>query len=90
MYTKEATIRNASGFHIRPAQLFSEQATKFQSKINIRVKDEDVKVDAKSILGLMSLGLEQGRVILIDAEGSDEQEAVETLAGLIEGGFGEA
>lgn len=90
MDTKEATIQNATGFHIRPAQLFSEQATKFKSQINIYVKGEDGKVDGKSILGLMSLGLEKGRVILIEAEGPDEQEAVETLAGMIEDGFGEA
>lgn len=89
MLTKEVTIRNATGFHIRPAQLFTEQAAKFQSQVNILVKDQGVKVDGKSILGLMTLGLSQGNVIEISADGSDEEEALESLVQLIESGFGE-
>jgi phosphocarrier protein HPr/phosphocarrier protein len=89
MLTKEVTIRNATGFHIRPAQLFTEQAAKFQSQINILVKEQGVKVDGKSILGLMTLGLALGNVIEISADGPDEEKALETLVQLVEGGFGE-
>ncbi|WP_169085188.1 HPr family phosphocarrier protein [Paenibacillus sp. PL91] len=85
----EVTIRNATGFHIRPAQLFTEQAAKFQSQVNVLVKEQGVKVDGKSILGLMTLGLAQGNVIEISAEGPDEEKALETLVQLVEGGFGE-
>lgn len=89
MLNKEVTIRNATGFHIRPAQLFTEQAVKFQSQVNILVKDQDVKVDGKSILGLMTLGLSLGSVIEISADGPDEEKALESLVQLVEGGFGE-
>lgn len=89
MLTSEVTIRNATGFHIRPAQLFTEQAAKFQSQVNILVKDQGVKVDGKSILGLMTLGLSQGSVIEISVDGPDEEKALESLVQLVEGGFGE-
>lgn len=90
MLTKEVTIRNATGFHIRPAQLFTEQAAKFQSQVNVLVKEQGVKVDGKSILGLMTLGLGQGSVIEISVEGPDEEQALESLVQLVESGFGEA
>lgn len=85
MYSKQATIKNASGFHIRPAQLFTEKATSFESTIKI-----NESADGKSILGLMTLGLGQGSVITISAEGPDEEAAVEALVELVESGFGEA
>jgi phosphocarrier protein HPr len=90
MVTKEVTIRNATGFHIRPAQLFTEQAAKFQSQINVLVKEHGVKVDGKSILGLMTLGLSQGSVVEISADGPDEEAALESLVQLVDSGFGEA
>ncbi|MBW5447533.1 HPr family phosphocarrier protein [Cohnella sp. CFH 77786] len=90
MVSKQATIRNAAGFHIRPAQLFTEQAGKFQSQINIAVEANGVRADGKSILGLMTLGLQQGSVITITADGPDESEALEALVSLVESGFGEA
>ncbi|PYI57134.1 HPr family phosphocarrier protein [Paenibacillus flagellatus] len=90
MYSKETTIRNESGFHIRPAQLFVEQAGRYQSKITLLSKAANAEVDAKSILGLMTLGLSQGNPVVVAAEGPDEREAVESLVALIDGGFGEA
>ncbi|MBP1157658.1 MULTISPECIES: HPr family phosphocarrier protein [unclassified Paenibacillus] len=90
MYTKETAIRNESGFHVRPAQLFTEQAIKFESQITIQVKEPHAETDGKSILGLMALGLEKGSMISISAEGPDEKEAVEALVALVESGFGEA
>ncbi|MFC5469564.1 HPr family phosphocarrier protein [Cohnella suwonensis] len=90
MHTREVTIRNASGFHIRPAQLFSEKASQFQSTILIKPEGTAIAADAKSILGLMTLGLDKGSVIAIEADGPDEAEAVAQLAELVLSGFGEA
>ncbi|WP_027093917.1 HPr family phosphocarrier protein [Cohnella thermotolerans] len=90
MLTREAVIVNESGFHIRPAQLFTEQAAKFTSKISIAVKGTNTVADGKSILGLMTLGLAKGSEIVISAEGADEQEAIDALAELVQSGFGEA
>jgi len=88
MYEVKAKIQNKDGFHIRPAQLFTEKALAYQSKIQLITDGADV--DGKSILGLMTLGLRQGSVVTIKAEGPDEREAAEALAALIESGFGEA
>lgn len=92
MISKEVTIRNASGFHIRPAQLFTEKAMAFQSAITVKVyKESDItEVNGKSILGLMALGLEKGSVIILSTDGPDAQEALDALAQLVESGFGEA
>ena len=85
MITKETTIRNASGFHIRPSQLFVEKAAQFKSQIILQQG-----IDGKSILGLMTLGLEKGSTLTISADGPDEKEAIEALTELVESGFGEA
>lgn len=90
MHTQNVTIQNASGFHIRPAQLFSEKAAQFQSTILIKPEGTTTEADAKSILGLMTLGLDKGSVITIQADGPDEQEAVAQLSELVLSGFGEA
>ncbi len=90
MLQKQVTIRNEAGFHIRPAQLFSEKAGSFQSAITVKPEGQDAAIDAKSILGLMTLGLSKGAAMTITAEGPDEEAAVETLGQLVEEGFGEA
>ncbi|MEO3944424.1 HPr family phosphocarrier protein [Gorillibacterium sp. CAU 1737] len=90
MAVQQVTIQNASGFHIRPAQLFIEKAVQFQSKILIKPEGTTVIADGKSILNLMTLGLEKGSVITIEAEGPDETDAVSQLAQLVNSGFGEA
>lgn len=82
MVSKEVTIGNATGLHARPAQKFVQLAGKFQSQIQI-YKNNESKTDAKSILGLMSLALEKGTTITIEATGDDEQEAVDQLIELI-------
>jgi phosphotransferase system HPr (HPr) family protein len=89
MVTKTTTIRNEQGFHLRPAQLFTELANKFESEITFTVTGMDDEINPKSILGLMSLGLEKGTSVTITAEGPDEEQAVSELVGLIESGFGE-
>jgi phosphocarrier protein HPr len=89
MVSQTATIQNEQGFHLRPAQLFTECASKFESDITLTVSGMDDEINPKSILGLMSLGLEKGTSVTISAEGSDEEQAVAELVALIDSGFGE-
>lgn len=89
MQTRTVTITNESGFHIRPAQLFTEKAGSFQSDIRLKPQSMDMEVDGKSILGLMTLGLSKNDVITLTADGPDEEEAIRVLAELVESGFGE-
>lgn len=88
MFAKVETIRNEEGFHVRPAQLFAEKAGEFLSEIKV-VNENGEGADAKSMLELMTLGLEKGSKIRIEASGPDEQAAVEALAKLVEDKFGE-
>lgn len=80
---KEVTIRimNETGLHARPAAQVVGLATKFKSKI-IALKD-DKKADLKSLLDLLSLGICQNDLIVIRAEGKDENQAVELITSLI-------
>ena len=80
-------IENKTGIHARPASVFVQTATKFKSKIQIEAKGK--KVDAKSILMLMSMGLVKGTEITIEADGPDEADAVAALKELIVTKFGE-
>ena len=84
---KTVTIKNASGLHARPAGMFVKKASEFKSTVEIKAKNK--VVNAKSIMGIMSLGLGQGDTITIVANGDDEEKAVNSLVELIEGGFGE-
>lgn len=88
MITRDVVIQNASGFHVRPAQLFVEKAAEFKAKLKVKTQS-GAEVDSQSILGLMSLGLEQGAQITLVAEGEDEAEAVDALTALIQSKFGE-
>ena len=85
----EATLKltNKVGLHARPAALFVQTAKKFKS--NIMVKKDDKEVDAKSILGVLSLGAECGSVITIKVNGEDADEALKALVKLINDKFGE-
>lgn len=80
-------IINESGLHARPAALFIKEATKYKSKIWM-IK-EDKKVDAKSILSVLSLGIHKGMDITLQAEGVDSKQALQALKQLIMSGFGE-
>ncbi|EPZ52711.1 MULTISPECIES: HPr family phosphocarrier protein [Alicyclobacillus] len=84
---KEVTLKNASGLHARPASLFVAEASKFSSDVFVEVDGK--RVNAKSILGLLTLGIPQGKTITIITEGSDEEAALNTLTKMIEDGFGE-
>lgn len=82
VYKKEVTVKNESGLHARPASLFVKEANKFQSEIMVVFNDQEVQ--AKSILGVMSLGAKQGSRVLLKARGEDAPEAVKQLAAFIE------
>ena len=87
MFTKELTIKNEVGLHARPATYFIQKANEFKS--GIWVEKEERRVNAKSLLGVLSLGIMQGTTITLIADGSDEQAAVESLSTLVENNFGE-
>ena len=87
MITKEVVINNQVGLHARPATFFIQKANEYRS--TIMVEKEERKVNAKSLLGVLSLGITRGTTITISAEGADEQEAVEALCDLIASNFGE-
>lgn len=90
MYSKTTIVKNASGIHARPASLFVQKASGFESQITVRnvTKDSDAK-DAKSILMVMSLAMACGSEVEISAEGPDEQAAVDALVELVDNGCGE-
>jgi phosphocarrier protein HPr len=83
--TRMVVIKNPQGLHARPAELLARRALMFQSQIEV-VKD-DLRVDAKSILHILTLGASQGTQLVLEARGSDAEEAVETLVALIESQF---
>lgn len=80
MYTKQISIQNRTGLHARPASDFVGLAGRFQSKIELSRVGEEDKYNAKSIVMLLTLGLEKGEDAILSAEGADEREAVEALA----------
>ena len=92
MYTKRTTVINRTGLHARPASVFTNAAKGFESRITIRnlsLKDEDNVGNAKSIISVLTLAMVRGSEVELTAEGPDEQQAVDALVELIDGGFGE-
>lgn len=90
MYSKSVVIKNTSGLHARPAADFVAAAKKFQSGISIaREEKPEEKVNAKSIISLLTMGITKDTRVRIVAEGTDEKEAVEELCAQIEKRFGE-
>ena len=87
MITKEVIIENQVGLHARPATFFIQKANEFKS--SIWVEKEERRVNAKSLLGVLSLGIVGGTSIRIIADGADEDEAIETLAALVASDFSE-
>jgi len=81
------TVRHKVGLHARPAALFVQTAKQFQSEI--KVTHDEREANAKSILGVLALGAEQGAVITIRAEGEDADQALAALQALVESNFGE-
>jgi len=87
METVKYAVENQVGLHARPATFFIQKANEFKS--SIWIEKEERRVNAKSLLGILSLGIVGGTAIRIIADGSDEQSAVDALVGLVESGFSE-
>ena len=85
MISREVTIKNSVGLHARPATFFIQKANSFKS--SIWVEREDRRINGKSLLGVLSLGIVGGTEITIIADGVDEEEAVSSLVKLVESGF---
>ena len=87
MYVKYLLVQNQVGLHARPATFFIQKANEFKS--SVWVEKEERRANAKSLLGVLSLGIVGGTNIRIIADGVDEQEAVDGLVALVESGFAE-
>lgn len=87
MFSEEVVLKNNTGLHARPASHFVFTSSKFNSHIVI-IKDGK-EFNAKSIMGVLSMGASKGTKLTIKAEGEDEKEAVEALRDLVERNFGE-
>lgn len=87
MIKREMTITNNIGLHARPATFFIQKANTFKS--SIWIEKDDRKVNAKSLLGVLSLGIAKGMVVTLVAEGQDENQAVEELINLVQIGLAE-
>lgn len=85
MFTKEVVVQNKAGLHARPATFFIQKANEYKS--TIWIEKEERRVNAKSLLGVLSLGIVGGTDIKIIADGVDEQAAVDGLVALVESGF---
>jgi phosphocarrier protein len=81
------TVRNKVGLHARPAALFVQAAQKFNCDLKVTHGERDG--NAKSILSVLSLGIDQNAVITIQADGENADQALEALKALIENNFGE-
>ena len=87
MISREVLISNSIGLHARPATFFIQKANSY--KCSIWVEKEERRVNAKSLLGVLSLGIVKGMTITVMADGPDENEAVDGLIELVNTGFGE-
>ena len=87
MFVKDVMVQNQVGLHARPATFFIQKANEFKS--SIWIEKEERRVNAKSLLGILSLGIVGGTQIRIIADGADEREAVTALTELVDSGFAE-
>lgn len=85
MLVKEVVVQNQVGLHARPATFFIQKANEFKS--SIWVEREERRVNAKSLLGVLSLGILGNTKIRIIADGPDEQDALDSLVKLVQSGF---
>ncbi len=81
MFVKDVVVQNQVGLHARPATFFIQKANEYKS--SIWVEKEERRVNAKSLLGVLSLGIVGGTTVKIIADGPDEKEAVEGLINLV-------
>jgi phosphocarrier protein len=87
MFTKNVTITNTIGLHARPATFFIQKANSY--KCSVWVEKDERRVNAKSLLGVLSLGIAKGMTITLVADGQDEENAINGLIELVETGFAE-
>ena len=87
MSLKDVTVKNQVGLHARPATFFIQNDNEFKS--SVWVETEERRVNAKSLLGVLSLGIVGGTTIRIIADGVDEQDAVDSLVKLVDSAFAE-
>lgn len=85
MISRNVTIKNSVGLHARPATFFIQKANSYKS--SVWVEKEDCRVNAKSLLGVLSLGIVEGMTITLIADGSDEAAAIDGLVALVDSGF---
>ena len=85
MYIKEVLVQNQVGLHARPATFFIQKANEYKS--TIWVEKEERRVNAKSLLGVLSLGIDGGTTIKVIDAGPDEEQAVDELVKLVNSGF---
>ena len=81
MYSKEVIVRCESGLHNKQATYFVQKANEFES--NVYIEFGQRKMNAKSLLGIMSMGVVTGAVVTLGADGSDEEDAVNSLEALL-------
>ncbi len=82
MVEKQVEIKLKTGLQARPAAMFVQQANRFSSEVFL--EKDGKKVNAKSIMGLMSLALGTGSVVTLSVDGSDESEAIKVLSEFVE------
>ena len=87
MISRKITIQNEIGLHARPATFFVQKALSY--KCSIWVEKEDCRVNAKSLLGVLSLGISKDTAVTVIADGVDEADAVAGLSNLVNSGFAE-
>lgn len=91
MQTAELIIRNRVGLHARPAAVFVKTACRFKCAVTVRNHTKGTPaVNAKSILSVLTLGVEKDHAIVVAADGADEAEALAALTAAVAGRFGEA
>jgi len=88
MVTEKVVIKNRAGLHARPASLIVQEASKYSSAIFL-IKEDDSRVNAKSIMNLLTMGASYNTEIIIEADGPDEQEALHSLVDLFKRKFEE-
>lgn len=81
MYKREVMLESDTGLHTKFVSILVKEASKYISEINLRKEEQNY--NAKSIMGLLSMGAAKGDVLTIEAKGEDEKEAVNTLTVLI-------
>lgn len=85
MATRQAVVRHAEGLHARPSELLARLALQFESTVELISGSH--RVDAKSILNVLTLGATEGTELIVEAQGPDAEAAAEAIANLVESDF---